>query len=484
MLGMRRLPEILAIALAAAAPSALPAQETARVGPAPTARIRQTPPTSAVRGRPEGSPIPGARKAGDAPTQNDFTTPDGFTHFHVDANSSCLFADHNYSVNIPLDPARLSQISYLMTNYDVDYNDPQGCLGGPEVDLMQFNGKLLGILTGANDSWSINKWALKRTNMVNGANAIHIDTDSTGTGCWCVGVGYLEVIAKVDFKVKSVTPADKDKNRDFHANKVDITVTFTIEYDTATLTANTFKVEYRDTGGNWQQVPGSFTQLAPEKFRFTPGADLKDGIRYRATVVSGDNGVKAKVGGAKLPNDKVWYFWTIPDLSVNDAFDYGAGTTCPPSANPCPGLELNVFQVARNKNMVPNKQAVARVYHRWKFHNDVHPDDQVKELDVKDDLGTFGKLRRTVKRPDRYSNAEKVRAEHTNNIYHTPSSSFNYSLESTPMPQSNSPLVKFTASRNLASAGSSPRMKFDYYFLKDGAWAGGFPPAPRRPDAP
>jgi hypothetical protein len=145
----------------------------------------------------------------------------------------------------------------------------------------------------------------------------------------------------------------------------------------------------------------------------------------------------------------------------------------PPSANPLPGPRAQRLPGGPQQEHGP-QLGRSPAYHRWKFHNDAS-DDQVKELDVKDDLGTFGKLRRTVKRPDRYSNAEKVRAEHTNNIYHTPSSSFNYSLESTPMPQSNNPLVKFMASRNLVSSGSSPRMKFDYYFLKDGAWAGGVP---------
>ena len=191
----RKFWKVATLALALAAPAALPAQESSRVGPVASAPARQTPPVTTFQGRPEGSPIPGMTTRQEAPTQNDFTTPDGFTHFHLDVNSSCLFTDHNYSINVPLDPARLSQISYLMTNYDVDYNDPQGCLGGPEVDLMRFNNNLLGILTGANDSWSINKWNLGRSKMVNGANSIFIDTDSTGTGCWCVGVGYVEVIA-------------------------------------------------------------------------------------------------------------------------------------------------------------------------------------------------------------------------------------------------------------------------------------------------
>ncbi len=42
----------------------------------------------------------------------------------------------------------MTEISYSMSNFDVDYNDPQDCSGGPEVDLMYFNGHSLGFLTG------------------------------------------------------------------------------------------------------------------------------------------------------------------------------------------------------------------------------------------------------------------------------------------------------------------------------------------------
>ena len=427
MTGHRRLARILVGVLVLAASSAALGQTRSRLGTPPSSTIRRMPQRSDVPPRPEGSPVPGRIPLPEA-AQSTFTTPDGFTHFHLDVNSACLFSDHSYTLNIPVDPARMHEVSYLMTNYDVDYNDPQGCPGGPEVDLMLFNGNLLGILTGANDSWSINTWDLAQAQLVNGNNAIFIDTDATGTGCWCVGVGFIEVIAKVDFKVKESTPADGDKNRDFHAAKADITTTFTVEYDPATLTASTYKVEYRDAAGNWQPVAGTLTQLAPEKFRFTPSADLKDGIRYRSTVVSGANGVKGTNGG-QLDADFVSYFWTVPDLSLSDNFDYGSGSKCPPSTAPCPGLDLTIFQTARNKSMVPNKNAVARIYHRWKLHNDVHADDQVKDLDVKDDLGTPGSLQQTVKRPDRYTAAEIAAASNTVNIYHNPGTTFSYTLE-------------------------------------------------------
>ena len=411
------------------------------------------------------------------------STPDGFTVWRKTIDSGCSYSDHNYTLDIPAEPANMSEISYSMSNYDVDYTDTGTCPGGPEVDIMYFNGQSLGFLSGANNSWSVNSWPLTAAQVVKGSNTIHIDTDAPGTGCWCVGVGYIEVRAKVGFKVKSHTPQSDDKNRDFHANKLDLTVTFSSEYDTGSLTSSTFLLEYRDAAGAWLPVAGGFTQLTPEQFRFTPGSNLKDGIRYRATVKGGASGVKGKDGG-ELSADEVWYFHTVPDLSLSDAFDYGSGSTCPPSTSPCPGVELAVFQVARNATMVPGgKEAVARLYLRWKKHADVYPTDQLTSSEFDTSITVDGATynqRKTLERPDRYTPAQREAAAHTVNIKHTPSASFSYSAEVTPHPQTNATPVKYTQSRNLNSSGRSPRIVFDYYFLEDGAWAGGVPAADQR----
>ncbi|WP_224364739.1 Ig-like domain-containing protein [Hyalangium versicolor] len=406
---------------------------------------------------------------------------DGYTVWRQEIYSGCSFADHSYTLEVPADPQSMSDISYSMSNYDVDYNDTQGCSGGPEVDLMSFNGHQLGQVTGANDSWSINTWPLDKSQLVQGSNAIFIDTDATNTGCWCVGVGWIEVRAKVGFKVLASTPQDQDKNRDFHAGAVDLTVTFTAEYDPATLTPSTFQLEYRDPSGTWQPVGGSFSQLSPDKFRFVPGADLKDGVRYRATVKGGSSGVTSKTG-AILDSDSVWYFWTVPDLSLTDAFNYGSGSVCLPPSTSCPGLEIAVFQTARNQPMVAGKPAVARLYLRWKQHTDVHADDQVRDLEVEARLkvGSLTQTQtQTLKRPDRYTAAEREAAQHTINLYQTPSASFTYEAEVTPRPQTNATPVKYTQTLALASSGKTPRLSFNYYFLKDGLWNGGVPAAAR-----
>lgn len=428
--------------------------------------------------RPQDPPPPTVRAVAPRPWKV-LAAEDGYTVWRQDVNAACSYNDHNFTLDIPQDPKDMTDISYSMTDYDVDYNDPQGCEGGPEVDHMKFNGRFLGILTGANNSWSLNSWPLQATDIISGSNQIYIDTDAPGTGCWCVGVGYIQVKAKVGFKVNDKTPQDNDKNRDFHKGNLDLTVTFSTEYNPGTLTADTFKLEYRDQGGAWQAVGGSFAQLTPQKFRFVPSADLKDGVRYRATVKSGEAGVKSKAG-AKLDSDTVWYFWTVPDLSQTDAYNYGSGSVCPPATNPCPGVDLAVFQVARNVDMVPNKPAVARLYLRWKKQTDVLDADQVKELAVDASITVGGAkttLRSTVKRPDQYTAAEKQAASNTVNLYHTPTTGFAYAAEVIPSPQTNATPVKYTQNLNLNSKGNSPNIAFPYYFLKDGAWAAGVPAA-------
>jgi hypothetical protein len=81
-------------------------------------------------------------------------------------------------------------------------------------------------LTGANDSWSINKYALKRSNMVNDANAVH--TTPTRPAWLLVRRRRLpRVIAKVDFGSSPSRPPTR--TRTGICEQVDITVTFTIE---------------------------------------------------------------------------------------------------------------------------------------------------------------------------------------------------------------------------------------------------------------
>ena len=415
-------------------------------------------------------------KSRKAPTEV-FVDEEGYTHWRSTINSGCSFSDHNYSLDVQGEPLEMSSISYSMSNYDVDYNDPQGCPGGPEVDRMYLNGHELGILKGANNSWSINTFPLTNAQVVKGNNSVFIDTDSNNTGCWCVGVGYIEVVAKVGFQVISHTPTNQEKNRDFHSLAVNLTAEFSNEYDPATLTDSTFLLEYLDKTGSWQQTSGLLIQLGPKEFEFIPNADLLDGVNYRATIKGGDTGVKSLQGG-KLEKDFQWSFWTVPDLDISNTF---GGKVCVPEPGPCPGLEVAVFQVARNAPLVEGKSAVARVFARWKKHDDVAADSQVKDFmaDIKvSGGGSSGESRVTVMRPDQIPEASKKRDPAGFNFFHTPSSTADYQAILTPTPQSNNPPIEYTSSKvTPGGTGRKPAIDFDYYFLKDGGWAAGVPAA-------
>jgi hypothetical protein len=287
--------------------------------------------------------------------------------------------------------------------------------------------------------------------------------------CPCpITVYWLEVRAKVGFQVLSHSPADRAKNVDPSGG---ISVQFTGEYQQATLNNNTFKLEYRDHDGAWKQVAGNIIK-GLNNFSFYPNAELKDGVRYRATVVGGQGGVKRKEGKT-LNADVQWHFWTAPKLDLRD---YG-GFLCPPSAGPpCPGVELAVFQVARNAAMVPGgKPAVGRLYIRWAGHLDVLEEDQLQEFEVKALMTVEGKkyeTRQTVKRYSRYTLGELVYAGNTINFYHTAINNFSYTAEVVPQPNG---VHYLTPTLDLGSTIRSPRIEFDYYFSKDGDWAGGVP---------
>ncbi|MPV87007.1 Ig-like domain-containing protein, partial [Ostreibacterium oceani] len=389
---------------------------------------------------------------------------DGRTYWRTEGNKSCLYSDHFYTIDIPVDPEKLHEVKFEVNNYDIDYRDPQGCPGGAEIDVLYLNdNRLPGSLSGANNSWSNNQRDLDTSIFINGENKIYIDTDSTNTGCWCVGVGEIVVSAIVDFGVVETSPTDKEKNRQFIVDRSDITVTFSDDYDPDTLTSDSFKLQYRDASGNYKDVAGVFSQVSSDEFKFTPNTNLKDAIKYYVTIVSGESGIKSTTG-SPLPSDIEYTFETVPDLSLEDNFDYGDGETCAPSKAPCKGLELAIFQTSRNPPLVSHKPFVRRIYTRWKKHNDVYEDDQVKELSYQvSKLNSYsqGAGVNTVKRRDQYSKKEIALGEHTVNSI-AQSSDTSFELEIKPYPQKNKEEVTYSTSLSLSKSPSVDNYSFEF----------------------
>ena len=93
--------------------------------------------------------------------------------------------------------------------------------------------------------------------LVRGRNHIRIDTDAPNTGCWCVGVGYVEIRGRVGFQVVRHTP----RNRQIGVNWQDpkITIDFSQEVKPSTINANTIKLEYRNQARTILQIPATLT---------------------------------------------------------------------------------------------------------------------------------------------------------------------------------------------------------------------------------
>ena len=405
--------------------------------------------------------------------QYKYTTSDGYTVWHLDVNGGC---SRDYQFFDLIDDTELQEMSDLQVwiAHSGSYWDHPlpGCVTEqlssinfyvPETGHYRPIGRLHGVPGGYNiECWSINgtggcpisdSW---EENIDDPHWHFWVVSSGNWPACadYCLTVYWIEFRAKVGFKVLEHTPEADDRNVGLWSG---VSVDFSGGYQAATLNDNTFKLEYRNQGGAWQQVAGLLIK-GQNNFSFQPNYPLKDGVRYRATVVGGQNGVISDEENPLNANVQ-WYFWTAVDLGAADS------------------LDLAVFQVARNATMVSGgKPAVGRLYVRWQKHDDVFEDDQVKEMDVKASMSVEGgtyEARQTVKRPDLYSAGERMMAANTINFYHTALTSFDYMAEVVPQPNGG----RYTTHRSLGSTGRSPRIEYDYYFLKDGDWLGGVPVA-------
>ncbi len=417
----------------------------------------------------EDKPDPWPHKGRVFPLQ---TEADGETVWHVDVDSGCSYSDHTINLTIDADPEDIKDPKIKLTNFDVDYNDSQDCAGGPEVDSLYVNGNYIGQLKGANDSWSINTFDLLPSYLDNGTNEIFIDTDATGTGCWCLGVGYVEISSKVGFTVTAFTPSDGRKN--VHYDLPNITVTFSDDIDTLTLDDNIL-VEYRDKNGNWVEHDTGPLSLSSKRVKIVPMSDLKDGVRYRVTVKTG----VLNKDGKELDKEYTWYFWTMVNLSGQTQTLYKPNTTKDK-------LQITWFNTVRNEKLVPRKRVVNRIYVLWDPKEDVFDADEVTEFDAKVTLkvissGTTQTKNVTIKRPDTYSDNEKRNADNTINFKRRGSRrNEQYTLEVEPSQQYPLPALNFTKSATAEVNATHSNLIFNAYGCEMAGWYNGVPAAELR----
>ena len=112
------------------------------------------------------------------------------------------------------------------------------------------------------------------------------------------------------------TPGDKEDNRAFNKNDLDLTVEFTQPVDIKTVTQSSFKVGYLDMSGKLVAATGSYSLASPETLKFVPTQDLLDGVKYYVTIEAGATGVLSDAG-LEMKAKKEYTFWTAPDLQVH-----------------------------------------------------------------------------------------------------------------------------------------------------------------------
>jgi len=95
-------------------------------------------------------------------------------------------------------PLVVANVFLVLSTWDVDYNGAHLCTGKPETNKVYINGHYLGTLTGANNSWSINAFAVPIRHVnAPGDNAVKVAIDTAnaalGYGLWCVRVDWGKI---------------------------------------------------------------------------------------------------------------------------------------------------------------------------------------------------------------------------------------------------------------------------------------------------
>lgn len=167
--------------------------------------------------------------------------------------------------------------------------------------------------------------------------------------------------------VVETQPSMERENVDFDTPP--ITVEFS-EPVVAETMSDAFTLETRAPGGQRISIAGTVTG-GGTTFTFRPDEQLDPGVRYRATVEGGADGVEG-VDGAVLEADHWWDFFTVVDLGTqadeNDRFS------------------LDVYQTTRNAPLVPGKRTMTRMSVNWTLHEHIEPGWQVDAFPAEVDL--------------------------------------------------------------------------------------------------
>ncbi|GEM_PF-2754331 len=278
---------------------------------------------------------------------------------------SCIWPPSFHTVLIDLQDLNISAVlsaTLTVRAYDCD-NPTTGCDGRPEIDTVLLNSNYIGILTGATDQWSTVSFTIDKSDLVEGVNTVLVYIDTTGTGCWCLGVDWAELaleIHDIDLYVNSteivisqtgtnryrMTAKVRNKGQS-DAENVNVRVL-------ETYFGNTFSNEIVNVGtisaGSFKTVTHDFTAFDIGNYKFQviadPNSEIDEtnennnrGETYKVTgqvkeTESGTNPMRrmqVELWQASSPWTKKWTTFTNDDgeyaINLNmEGIEYGANT--------------------------------------------------------------------------------------------------------------------------------------------------------------
>jgi hypothetical protein len=303
-----------------------------------------------------------------------------------------------FNILIDRDVKDLKNVKLTLSVWDID--EDQG-----EVDVVSVNGNTVGILHGANDSWSVNNYTLTPSILVGGTpqspgvNEIMVDLTVSG---WCCTVDWGSISADGDeFKVLSHVPTNKQTGIDFDAPE--IKAVFSALPDSKTISTSTFVVSYPDNNNVPVVVNGTYDiDAKTNTVTFTPSSKLLDGVIYKVDIKSGTSGVKSSTGTTMTANE-TFTFSTVPEITIDNV------------------VPVQTSEGA-NVNMIAFKNGVVRIYAYIALKSNVALSAQVDKItDVNAKLEqpgyTIGTKTVTIKRKDKFTKRELTKGDFTINFF-------------------------------------------------------------------
>ncbi|WP_372921718.1 Ig-like domain-containing protein [Roseovarius sp.] len=292
------------------------------------------------------------------------------------------------------------------------------------------------------------------------------------------------------FQVVTNSPPDERENVNYIKPGIEVEFNRPVEPDSI---EDAFTLTTRDPQNNEIEISGDIVHRAADRFEFFPSV-LDSGVRYKVRLRGGPDGVQARDGSGHLPEDEVWQFSTLLNLSEQLPQErLPAVGPIDASTNP---LRVHTFQTLRDAPLVQGKPTMTRVYVDWAPHDHIHadwqPDDFEMEVEIDRDharlrgqYDAFPIRSNVVRiyRQDEFSAEDRRMALHTINAFGwRPSQSDGGRVEVSVQPYDPFPDplqdAEKVEGRDVEVWDHDPgTLNFNYAVAELGPWADGMPEA-------